>query len=99
MGDDLLSKLVHKLARRLPFVFRNDLTEHQITKLVNRLAEPYQLSDAVLVIVRRRVGTVDCEREEGVYLRSAPQGVIFERTTLTTGEMGSSVVVAERKTN
>jgi HEAT repeat protein len=47
MGDDLLSKLVHKLARRLPFVFRNDLTEHQITKLVNRLAEPYQLSDAV----------------------------------------------------
>ncbi len=27
------------------------------------------------------------------------QGVLFERTTFTTGEMGSSVVVAERKTN
>ncbi len=31
--------------------------------------------------------------------RNKSQGVLFERTTFTTGEMGSRVVVADRKTN
>src|SRR5437773_9750193 len=45
--DSLLERLVCNLAERLPFSHPSHLNDTQIRKLINRLAEPYQISDAV----------------------------------------------------